>query len=89
MWAYLPVGPLERQLWEGNQGGILGRGSEEPSRESCFLSLAGHHGEASANYLLGCMVCGKVASTGDRFVADETTAQGLEKDFYLSGTLCV
>ena len=22
MWAYLPVGPLERQFWEGNQGGF-------------------------------------------------------------------
>ncbi len=21
IWAYLPVGPLERQFWEGNQGG--------------------------------------------------------------------
>ena len=45
MWAYLPVGPLERQFWEGDQGGILGRGSEEPSRESCCLALAGHLGK--------------------------------------------
>jgi hypothetical protein len=22
MWAYLPVGPLERHFWEGNQGGL-------------------------------------------------------------------
>ena len=22
MWAYLPVGPLARQFWEGNQGGL-------------------------------------------------------------------
>jgi hypothetical protein len=22
MWAYLPVGPLERQFWEGYQGGF-------------------------------------------------------------------
>jgi hypothetical protein len=22
MWAYLPVGPLERHIWEGNQGGF-------------------------------------------------------------------
>ena len=27
-WAYLPVGPLERHLREGIQGGILGRGPE-------------------------------------------------------------
>ena len=44
IWAYLPVGPLERHFGEGNQGGFLRRGSEEPSRESCRIALAGHLG---------------------------------------------
>jgi hypothetical protein len=60
IWAYLPVGPLERQIREGSQGGNWRRGSEEPSRKS-YLALAGHFGEASANYIDRCNPSGKVA----------------------------
>jgi hypothetical protein len=49
IWAYLPVGPLERQFWEGYQGRYWEGVRKEPSSES-FLSLVGHLGEASANY---------------------------------------
>jgi hypothetical protein len=38
----------------------LGRGSEEPSRES-FLTLVGNHGEASADYIHRCHILKKVA----------------------------
>ena len=62
VWAYLPVGPLERQFEEGRQGGFLGRGSEEPSRESCFRTMVGQLGEASANYLVRCRTLKKVAT---------------------------
>ena len=42
----LPSGrPAREAILGGKPGGILGRGSEEPSRESCCLSLAGHLGK--------------------------------------------
>jgi len=85
IWAYLPVGPLERQFREGYQGGFLGRGSEEPSRESCSLALVGSHGEASANYLDRCKIGKKVALY---FKKDRKKWKlDGEGDFYLSGTL--
>ena len=61
MWAYLPVGPLERQLRKGNQGGFWEEVRIEPSRESCCLSLVGQIGEASASYLYRCTIQRKVA----------------------------
>jgi len=66
MWAYLPVGPLERHLKVGLPGGALGRGSEEPSRESCD-AMVGNHGEASANYLDRCKNREKVAGSPPYF----------------------
>jgi hypothetical protein len=61
IWAYLPVGPVERQLREGIQGGVweevredLQKGIETFLRWDIF-------GEASASYLLRCNPGEKVA----------------------------
>ena len=44
MWAYLPVGPLERQIRRGSQGVSWEELLKEPSRES-YLPLAGNRRE--------------------------------------------
>jgi hypothetical protein len=62
MWAYLPVGPLERQFEEGIQGGFVGRGPIKDLQEGVSTFLGWDvFGEASANYLLRCGIFGKVA----------------------------
>ncbi|SPE18167.1 hypothetical protein SBA5_140034 [Candidatus Sulfotelmatomonas gaucii] len=38
VWAYLPVGPLERHFWKGNQGGFWEEVPKNPQeRVTAFL----------------------------------------------------
>jgi hypothetical protein len=62
MWACFPAGPLERQFEEGIQGGNCEKRSIQDLQEGVTLLGRDIFGEASANYLVGCPICEKVAS---------------------------
>lgn len=62
VWAYLPVGPLERQFVGGNPGGFSEKRSMTDLQEGVNTFLGWDiFGEASANYILGCPLFRKVA----------------------------
>jgi hypothetical protein len=64
MWACFPAGPLERPFEEGIQGGICEKRSMTDLQEGVNTFLGWElFGEASANYLLGCGIKPKVASS--------------------------
>ena len=63
VWAYLPVGPLERHFEGRDPGGFLREEVHTDLQEGVNTFLGGDiFGEASANYLIGCPLSGKVAS---------------------------
>ena len=59
MWAYLPVGPLERQLRKGNQGGFWEEVPKNPQERVVAFLWWDILGKPLLITYIGCMVCSK------------------------------